>query len=126
MNNRDKPSQDAKTLTIILTRGPYVSEAADMAINTALRARRKGYNVNLFMYLDGAWVGHIKEEKDYNNPGEWLRWAVRKGVNVGACERCSDARDLNADNVNEGIDICGSYRLMEWVKESHKVLTFGG
>jgi tRNA 2-thiouridine synthesizing protein D len=117
---------DTKVLTILLTRGPYVSEAADMALKTALKARRMGYEVNLFLYLDGTWNSHITGEKDYSNPGEWLRSVVKRGINVTACERCYGARDLNEDNTVEGVRIAGSYSFMEMLKNSDKVLTFGG
>lgn len=115
-----------KTLTIMLIKGPYVSEAADMALKTALAARRKGHEVNLFIYLDGAWNAHITGEKDYNNPGEWIRSAIKRGVKVRACERCSGARDLTPDNIIDGIEISGSYSFMEMIKDSDRVLSFGG
>ena len=115
-----------KTLTIILTRGPYISEAADMALKTALAARRKGYRVNLFLYLDGTWTSHVTKEKTYNNPGEWLRSAISRGVEVTACERCSEARDLEEGAIVEGVRILGTYHMIDLIKASDRVLTFGG
>ena len=97
-----------------------------MAVNTALAARKKGYNVNLFLYLDGPCVSHLIEDKKFNNPGEWLRWAIKKGVEVHACERCSEARDLKEGQIAEGVNISGSYRFVEMLKEADRVLTFGG
>jgi tRNA 2-thiouridine synthesizing protein D len=119
-------NEEAKTLTILLTKGPYVSEAADMALNTALKARKMGYNVNMFLYLDGPWISHVKEEKEFSNPGEWLRWAIKKGVNVGACERCSSARDIPESDMVEGVKITGFYWFIDRIMESDTVLTFGG
>ena len=89
-------SEDSKqkVLTIILTRGAYISESADMALRTALRAQRKGYQVNVFLYLDGVWASHIKSDKNFNNPGDWLKRVIRKKINVCMCNRCSGARDL--------------------------------
>lgn len=115
-----------KTLTIMLTRGPYVSEAADMALKTALAARRKGYRVNLFLYLDGVWSSHIVGEKEYNNPGEWIRSAVARGIPVTCCERCTGARDLTEQNIIDGVRITGSYPFMDLLMESDRVLSFGG
>jgi len=117
---------EKKTLTILLTKGPYVSEAADMALNTALKAKRMGYNVNIFLYLDGPWISHIKNEKEFNNPGELLGWAIKKGINVGACERCSEARDIPESDMVEGMKITGFYWFIDCLKESDAVLTFGG
>lgn len=115
-----------KTLTVILTRGPYISDYADVAINMALQAKKMGYKVNVFLYLDGVWNAHIKKEKEYNNPGEWLRWCIKKGVDVAACHRCSDARELEDTNIIDGVEIGGVYRLLEFLKESDRVLTFMG
>ncbi len=123
---KKKKKDKGKTLTILLLRGPYISEYADLATNVALKARKMGYRVNLFLYLDGAWLGHIKTEKEYSNAGEWLRWAIKKGVNVKACHRCSEARDLNEDDIIPGVEISGLYGFLDMLAESDKVLTFTG
>jgi tRNA 2-thiouridine synthesizing protein D len=115
-----------KTLTILLTQGPYVTEVSDIAIKTALAAKKKGYMVHLFLYLDGTWNSHIKGEKSYNNLGAWIRRALRKGINVTACERCSKARDLTENGIIEGVKITGLYNFIDLVGKSDKVLTFGG
>ena len=117
---------EGKTLTIILTRGPFISDYSDIAINTALRAKKMGYKVNLFLYLDGTWNAHVKTDKKYSNPGEWLRWCIKKGVKVAACERCSEARDLVKEDIIDGVEIGGVYRLLDMIKGSDKVLSFMG
>lgn len=122
----DKKANENKVLTLLLTRGPFISEYADLAVNLALKARKKGYKVNMFLYLDGAWLPHVKTDKDYSNPGEWLKWAIKKGVTVRACERCSSARDLNEEDIQDGIKISGLYSFIDMLAESDKVLTFTG
>lgn len=117
---------NTKTLTILLIKGPYVSEAADIALKIALKAKRQGYNVNVFLYLDGTWVSHLTGDKTFNNPGDWLKRVIRKGANVKMCERCSQARDLKKGDIIEGIEIPGTYEFIELLKNSDKVLTFGG
>jgi len=42
------------------------------------------------------------------------------------CDRCSKARDLNNEIIIDGINITGSYDFIEFLKESDKVITFGG
>jgi len=123
---KSKKEEKGKTLTILLLRGPFISEYADLATNMALKARRKGYKVNMFLYLDGAWLPHVKTFKDYSNAGEWLRWAIKKGVNVKACHRCSSARDLTEDDIMEGVEIAGLYSFLDMLAESDRVLTFTG
>jgi tRNA 2-thiouridine synthesizing protein D len=121
-----KEDKEKKVLTILLTRGPYISEYADLAVNLALKARKKGYKVNMFFYLDGTWVPHLKTDKDYSNPGEWLRWAIKKGVTVRACERCSSARDITEEDIQDGVKISGIYSFIDMLAESDKALTFTG
>ena len=115
-----------KTLTVLLTKGPYVSEAAEMAMKAALEAKRRGYNVNLFLYLDGTWVPHITREKKFSNPSEWLKSVLNRGIHVHACQRCSEARDIKEDRIIEGVKISGLLRFMDMLKKSDKVMTFGG
>ena len=115
-----------KTLTILLTQGPYTTEAADMALQTAITARKMGYTVNLFLYLDGTWNSHITQDKNYDNPGLWILRALRKGISITACERCSEARDLPQDRIIEGVKITGFYPFITLLRQSDKVLTFGG
>lgn len=124
--NQEPVKNNTKTLTIILTKGPYVSEAADIAFKTALRAKRKGYQVNIFLYLDGTWTAHLTGDKSYNNPGDWLKRVIRKGITVKMCERCSKARDLTEKNIIKGAEISGTYELIELLKNSDKALSFGG
>ena len=117
---------ETKVLTIVITRGPYVSESADIALKTALKAKKKGYQVYVFLFLDGTWVSHLKGDKNFNNCGDWLKRVIRKGIVVKMCERCSNARDLIQDNITDGIEIPGTYEFINLIKNSDKVLTFGG
>ncbi len=125
MNNQNTENK-TQVLTILLIKGPYVSEAADIAFKTALRAHRKGYTVNVFLYLDGTWVSHLTSDKSFNNPGDWLKRVIRKGITVNMCERCANARDLKKHGIIDNIQIPGSYELIEILNRSDKVLTFGG
>ena len=114
-----------KTLTVIVNRGPFVSLIDEIAFKIALQARRLGYNVNLFLYLDGVFNAHLTKEKEYHNPGEWLRWCVNKDINVVVCSRCSDARDMVEDCSIPGIkfgQVWGD--LTKMIADSDKVLNF--
>ncbi len=124
--NQTVKEKTPKVLTILLIKGPYVSEAADIAFKTALKAKRMGYKVNIFLYLDGTWNTHLTGDKNFNNPGDWLKRVIRKEIDVKACERCSSARDLVDANIIDGVEISGSSKLIDFLTESDKVLTFGG
>jgi sulfur relay (sulfurtransferase) complex TusBCD TusD component (DsrE family) len=116
----------AKTLTILLNRGPFVSEYADLALKVAIKAREKGHQVNLYLYVDGVWAPHVKAQKPYANVGQRLREAMKLGVNVKICNRCADARDVAAGDVIEGIPLVGLFDFTEWLRSSDRVLTFTG
>ena len=122
----DEIGKKSKILTILITKGAYVSESADIGLRTALKADRMGYSINVFLYLDGVWVSHLTSDKSFNNSGDWLKRAIRKGINVNMCERCSKARDLVEKEIINGAKITGIYTLIELLKKSDKVLTFGG
>ena len=124
--NQSSQEKSSKVLTILLIKGPYVSEAADVAFKTALKAKRMGYQVNVFLYLDGTWNTHLTGDKNFNNPGDWLKRVIRKKIDVKACERCSSARDLVSCNIINGVEISGSSKLIDFLMESDKVLSFGG
>jgi len=121
---KTKPAEKG-TLTIIVMRGPYVSQAPELAVRTAIEAKRQGYEVNLFLYLDAVFCSHLTKDKDYHNPGEWLRWCVRKGINVAMCSRCTGARDLDAKCAIPGIRFGSVWEeLTHMIDGSDKVLTF--
>lgn len=142
-----------KTLTIVLTDGPYISEYAEIACKLAESALKQ-YNVNMFLYLDAV---HIPK-KDQNpsffiNAGELFSGLAEKGVIVRACARCAAARGYqiteNRENLNEnrvedlegnftegklakesncrdyvhGIEITSLYELSEMLSESDRVVS---
>ena len=116
----------AKTLTILLNRGPFISECADLALKVAIKAREKGHQVNLYLYVDGVWAPHIKAQKPFANVGQQLREAMKLGVNVKICNRCAEARDMPAEDVIEDIPMVGLFDFTEWLRQSDRVLTFTG
>lgn len=124
--NEVNTNHKSKVLTIVITKGPYISESAEMGLKTALKAKRKGYEVNVFLFLDGTWISHLTSDKNFNNCGDWLKRVIRKGINVKMCDRCSKARDLTQCTIIDGIEIPGTYQFIDLLKKSDKVLTFGG
>ena len=116
-----------KTLTILLNRGPFISEQADLAVNLALAAAHKGHRVRLYLYIDGVWVPHVRQDKPFSNVGESLKWALRKGVEVKSCARCAtEARDITAQDMIPGIPLVGIFTLVDWLKDSDRTITFTG
>jgi tRNA 2-thiouridine synthesizing protein D len=117
-----------KTLTIILTDGPYISEYAEMAYKIA-RAALKHYQVNIFLYLDGVHVPKIGQEPaQFSNVGVLFRDLARDGVVIRSCIRCAAARgysskdDQRCRDYPEEIKISSIYELSEMLSRSDEVI----
>ena len=121
--------EEKKTLTIILTEGPYRSQYVEMAHNIAESALNIGYDVNLFLYMDAT---HIPKKNQnphsFPNVGERLRHLIKKGADVRACVRCATARGHACDNTSylKGVSITSVYDIPGWVWKSDKVITLSG
>ncbi|HII92972.1 MAG TPA: sulfur reduction protein DsrE [Methanosarcina sp.] len=122
-----------KTLTIVLTDGPYISEYSEIACKLAEEALKQ-YNVNIFLYLDAV---HIPKKGQtpsfFSNTGELFTGLAEKGVVIRACARCAAARgyiaeeDLengsNCEDYLPGIKISSLYELAEMLKKSDRVIS---
>jgi len=118
-----------KTLTIILTDGPYISEYAEMA-NKIAKDALKEHQVNVFLYLDAVHIPKIRQcPLQFANIGELFRQLAKSGAVVRACSRCAAARGYLPDedgacpDYYEGIKITSIYDLAEMLSKSDKVIT---
>ena len=74
-----------KTLTIILTDGPYISEYADMAYKIAKAALKEHY-VNIFLYLDAVHLPKLGQSpSQFADVGELFQELSKSGAVVRAC-----------------------------------------
>jgi len=122
-----------KTLTIVLTDGPHISEYAEIAFKLAEEALRQ-YQVNIFLYLDAV---HIPKRGQipsfFTNAGELFRGLAEKGAVIRACARCAAARGYiaeesleNGNNCRDyipGIKISSLYELSEMLSKSDRVIS---
>jgi len=122
-------STDLKTLTIVLTDGPYISEQAEMAYKIA-RAALKHYQVNVFLYLDGVHVPKVGQRPAiFANIGGLFLELAREGATIRGCMRCATARgyrakeDQSCMDYPEDIKISSIYELAEMLKRSDKVIS---
>jgi tRNA 2-thiouridine synthesizing protein D len=117
----------SKTLTLILTEGPYRSQYADMAYEIANSALNNKYNVNIFLYMDATHIPR-KGQNPHSFPNvlEKYRSLVDRGADIKACVRCATARGYACDAefpyIN-GITITSVYDIPEWIKTSDKVIS---
>lgn len=118
-----------KTLTIVLTDGPYISEYAEMGYKIAKAALNQKHKVNIFLYLDAVHI--LKSGQNpafFANVGEFFCELALLGACVEACPRCATARGYVPTNNGSydylsGIKITSLYRLAEMLQESDKVVT---
>jgi tRNA 2-thiouridine synthesizing protein D len=115
-----------KTLTILLTDGPYISEYAEIAYRIASAAQKK-YRVNIFLYLDALHIPKTGQRPQLAaNAGNLFLDLAKKGVKIRGCPRCGSARGYNPENNQEYpglIRITSLYELQEMIAESDKVIS---
>jgi tRNA 2-thiouridine synthesizing protein D len=117
-----------KTLTIILTDGPYISEYAEMAYKIASEAL-KGFQVNIFLYLDAVNIPKIGQKPSlFGNAGQLFQELAERGAVVRACARCAAARGYTGEehgicpDYHQGIKITSLYDLAGMLEKSDRVI----
>ncbi|MDW7731782.1 MAG: DsrE family protein [Methanolobus sp.] len=117
-----------KTLTIILTDEPYISEYAEIGYKIARAALKQQHKVNIFLYLDAVHIPKKDQEPSFfASAGKFFSELVVMGAQVEACPRCATARgyapgDGTSEDYICGIKITSLYRLAEMLQESDKVV----
>jgi len=117
-----------KTLTIILTDGPYISQYAEMACKIASEALKIS-RVNIFLYLDAVHIPKRGQKPSlFADAGQLFQELAKRGAVVRACARCAGARGYQAEEEGicpdylQGIKITSLYDLAEMLKNSDKVI----
>jgi len=122
-----------KTLTIVLTDGPYISEYADIAYKLA-EAALENHKVNMFLYLDAVHIPKKGQDPSFfTNAGQLFSGLAEKGVVIRACARCAGARGYipeeeiiqgsNCRDYLPGIRITSLYELSEMLGKSDRVIS---
>ena len=122
-----------KTLTILLTDGPYISEYAEIAYKLAVIALQQ-YKVNIFLYLDAVHIPKKGQDPSFfTNVGQLFSGLTEKGVVIRACARCAGARGYlpeeeiiqgsNCKDYFPGIRITSLYELSEMLSKSDRVIS---
>jgi tRNA 2-thiouridine synthesizing protein D len=118
-----------KTLTIILTDGPYISEDAQIAYKVA-RAALKKYQVNIFLYLDAVYIPRMGQNPAFfADEGGLFADLASEGAVIRACSRCAAARGYTAEedgstpDYHDGMKITSLYDLPEMIARSDRVIS---
>ena len=112
---------------IILNDPPYGTERAYNGLRLALAlAKREGSELRLFLMSDAVWCarGGQTTPPGYYNVERMLRGLVTRGVAVGACGTCMDARGVTDADLLAGVHRSSMEELAAWTAWADKVVTF--
>ncbi|WP_423792139.1 DsrE/DsrF/TusD sulfur relay family protein [Methanocaldococcus indicus] len=111
--------------TVIIGSAPYGRERAYSALRFALTSLLEGVEVNIFLIEDGVYVAKKNQNpSDVPNYLELLKNAIDLGANVKVCGPCCKARGLSEEDLIEGVKLATMHDLVNFVKESDKVVSF--
>jgi len=120
---------DARVVNVllILNDSPYGTERSYNGLRLAMAlAKVEGATVRVFLMADAiacAKPGQTTPGGFYNI-GRMLRGLTTKGVEVGTCGSCMDARGFTDADLAEGIRRSSMPQLAEWTLAADKVVTF--
>jgi uncharacterized protein involved in oxidation of intracellular sulfur len=112
---------------VILNDPPYGIERSYNGLRLALSlARTEGTTVRVFLMADAvacAKPGQQTPEGCYNI-GRMLKGLTGRGVVVGACGTCMDARGYADPDLSEGVHRSSMAELTTWTLEADRAVTF--
>lgn len=109
----------------IFNDSPYGSQRTHNGLRLAV-ALSKQSSVNIFLLGDGvtsAISGLNPAHADYN-PQEMLRQVAVRGVGIGVCRTCLEARGISDDMLIPEAKRSTMDDLVAWSEDANKILTF--
>ena len=106
---------------------PYGTERCYNALRLAgSLAKREGAEVRVFLMADavGCAVAGQVLPNGYYHLDRMIKSALRRGVEVGLCGTCMDARALHDDQIVDGARRSSLEELTDWTLWADKVVTF--
>lgn len=100
----------------------------DFSLKLASAAKDKGHDVSLWFSgnASGSILAGQKHLKDYSTAEGPLKALLEKGVEICACEACSNARGAKKDNSIEGIQWNAMHWYLAAIHSADRVLHIGG
>ncbi|MBA3397297.1 MAG: DsrE family protein [Deltaproteobacteria bacterium] len=114
-------------ILLILSDPPYGTEKMYNGLRLAATvAKKDGAELKVFLLGDSASGAHNgqKVPAGYYNIQTMIGALVRKGIKIGVCGTCMDARGLTDANLLEGAHRSTMDELAEWTVDADKVITF--
>jgi uncharacterized protein involved in oxidation of intracellular sulfur len=115
------------TTLFIVNHPPYGTEHAFNAVRLAnAMAGREDQIVRVFLQGDAALCAKAGQQvpTGYYNLERMLRISRAKGVEVGVCSICMDARGIRDEELSEGLARATLDDLAHWTIAADKVLVF--
>lgn len=111
---------------VILNDGPYGTERSYNGLRLALAlAKTPDTTVRVFLMADAvacAKPGQSTPDGFYNI-GRMLKGLTSRGIEVGACGSCMDARGYTDADLAEGVSRSSMPQLAAWTLEADKLIT---
>jgi uncharacterized protein involved in oxidation of intracellular sulfur len=112
---------------LILNDAPYGTERSYNGLRLALAlAKTEGTEVRVFLMADAvacAKPGQTTPD-GYYNIGRMLKGLTSRGVAVGACGSCMDARGYGDADLADGVHRSSMAELAAWTLEVERTVTF--
>jgi len=111
----------------ILNDPPYGTERTYNGLRLANSlASSEGTEVSVFLMGDAVGGGMAGQTtpNGYYNLERLLKGLARKGIKIGLCGTCVDARGIKPEAVIEGANRSSMEELASWTKEADRVLVF--
>ncbi len=111
----------------ILNDAPYGTERVYNCLRLASSlAGAEGTEVSLFLIGDAAACGSAGQitPTGYYNVERMLEGLVSRGVRIGVCGTCMDARGIKAESLVTGARRSSMEELTSWAQEADKELVF--
>lgn len=112
---------------LILNDPPYGTERSYNGLRLALAlVKTDGTDLRIFLMADAvacAKTGQVTPDGSYN-VGRMLKGLAARGVQVGACGSCMDARGLTDAELADGIRRSTMAELASWTLWAERVVSF--
>ena len=112
---------------VVLNDPPYGTERSYNGLRLAMSlAKRDGVGVRVFLMGDavGCAVAGQKTPDGFYNLERMLKGLAKKGVPVGCCGTCLQARGIDDDRLAEGAHHSSLEELTDWTLWADRVVSF--
>jgi len=112
---------------IILNDPPYGTERSYNGLRLAISlSKQTDCDVKVFLMADAASCSKSGQltPNGYYNLERMLKSLVSKGVPIGACGSCMDARGLKIEEMMQGVHRSSMDELTQWTVWADKVIVF--